>query len=433
MKETTKSQILRENRGDFEKFLHGNGIDIGAGDDILTIKNGTVVPWDIHNGNAQDMSGVNYETYDFVYSSHCLEHMVDIEETLFNWCRILKYGGILYLVIPDMYLYEKNIWPSKYNGDHKHTFSLDISKEKVNRVNHYHIEDIRKILRQYDIEILESYLEDKNFDYNRFDDDQTLTGALSQICIIGKKIVRNSGKILLKPHILLGDHICAEPTIRELCQKYRHVYISTRYPELFYDYPYNINLIKEEEESNHEWNIIYKLISDGNANLVTRVAELVGVNLRNILPRFNVLQSSMSMKLSQNKYIAISCESHYANREWDMEKWEILCCYFKKLKYEIIQLGKWGNSLKNVDKFYKNYSLTDISHLIKNSHIFITVDSGLSHLAASIQKEYIVLMHDIPVKNRQHYPYTKALFSDKGLNDIHVEDVINICKSCNYI
>jgi ubiquinone/menaquinone biosynthesis C-methylase UbiE len=34
------------------------------------------------------MAGVVDGSVDFVHSSHCLEHMVDVRETLKNWIRI---------------------------------------------------------------------------------------------------------------------------------------------------------------------------------------------------------------------------------------------------------------------------------------------------------------------------------------------------------
>ena len=38
--------------------------------------------------------------YDFVFSSHCLEHMPDTIRTLEEWKRVLKHGGFLVLILP---------------------------------------------------------------------------------------------------------------------------------------------------------------------------------------------------------------------------------------------------------------------------------------------------------------------------------------------
>lgn len=124
--ETRKAYDRRVAAGWFDKYLVGNGIDIGCGPDILKSPyfNFYCVGWDIRDGDAQKMEGVLDASYDFVYSSHCLEHMRDPSEALANWWRILKPGGYLVVVVPDEDLYEQGIWPSKGNGDHKTTWTV---------------------------------------------------------------------------------------------------------------------------------------------------------------------------------------------------------------------------------------------------------------------------------------------------------------------
>ena len=70
------------------------------------------------------MGGTEDNSFDFVYSSHCLEDMEDVETALKNWVRILKPGGFLYVVVPDFGLYEKYCFPSRFNASHKSTFSI---------------------------------------------------------------------------------------------------------------------------------------------------------------------------------------------------------------------------------------------------------------------------------------------------------------------
>lgn len=121
-------------------IFKGEGIDIGAGNDcidaftdylpnLISVKN-----WDKKDGDAQYMEGVNENTFDFVHSSHCLEHMRDPKIALKNWIRILKSGGFLIVTVPEWLMYEKKIWPSRYNGDHKTAWSFE--KEESLRHNH---------------------------------------------------------------------------------------------------------------------------------------------------------------------------------------------------------------------------------------------------------------------------------------------------------
>ncbi|MBT8543379.1 class I SAM-dependent methyltransferase [Polynucleobacter paneuropaeus] len=112
------------------RYFVGEGVDIGAGPDPLgqyaeffpLMK--SCKAWDINDGDAQWMSSVDDETFDFVHSSHCLEHMRDISSAMSNWLRILKPKGHLICLVPDEDLYEQGIFPSTFNDDHKHTLTI---------------------------------------------------------------------------------------------------------------------------------------------------------------------------------------------------------------------------------------------------------------------------------------------------------------------
>ncbi|MBL8700845.1 MAG: class I SAM-dependent methyltransferase [Alphaproteobacteria bacterium] len=112
-----------------QRYFVGNGIDIGGGPDPLSQYVGVfplmraVRVWDMADGDAQDMAGVADESVDFVHSSHCLEHLRDVEVALGNWLRILKPGGHLIVTVPDEELYELGRWPSRFNGDHRWSFT----------------------------------------------------------------------------------------------------------------------------------------------------------------------------------------------------------------------------------------------------------------------------------------------------------------------
>lgn len=62
--------------------------------------------------------------FDVVYSSHCLEHLVDPETVVEQWWSVLKPGGYLVLILPSWDTYEKRIWPPHLNTDHKTAWVL---------------------------------------------------------------------------------------------------------------------------------------------------------------------------------------------------------------------------------------------------------------------------------------------------------------------
>ena len=111
----------------FEKYCRGKGIDIGCHQaKVLPDADGfdkrPNLPGVIR-GDATYMEGIGDEAYDWVYSAHCLEHIVDVETALKNWWRILKDGGYLIVNVPHRDYYEKKEGlPSIYNKSHKHFF-----------------------------------------------------------------------------------------------------------------------------------------------------------------------------------------------------------------------------------------------------------------------------------------------------------------------
>ena len=131
MKELSKSIQRRLGDSNFlRRYFVGRGVDIGGKPDPLALYAeffplmADVKVWDLEDGDAQFMKDVPDSTFDFVHSSHCLEHLNDPCEGLHNWLRILKPGGYIVALVPDEDLYEQGEFPSTYNLDHKHTFTI---------------------------------------------------------------------------------------------------------------------------------------------------------------------------------------------------------------------------------------------------------------------------------------------------------------------
>ncbi len=115
----------RKKEGFFDLYCQGKGIDIGAGCDPVTP---TAEVWDKDHGHgdATFMNGKKDASYDYVYSSHCLEHIKDLSLALNNWWRLVKPGGYLIILIPHRNLYEqKHELPSRFNVGHEHFFLID--------------------------------------------------------------------------------------------------------------------------------------------------------------------------------------------------------------------------------------------------------------------------------------------------------------------
>lgn len=128
------------------KYLIGKGIEIGPGGtpymDGLTLVD--KFPLEYPNLDAEkvvnsDASDLPFDDncFDFLISCHCLEHCPDTIKTLNEWIRVVKKGGIVFLVLP--------------HGDR--TFDKGRRKTTLNN----HIEDFKNEVDIYDDEPLDEW------------------------------------------------------------------------------------------------------------------------------------------------------------------------------------------------------------------------------------------------------------------------------------
>ncbi len=119
MNETSKT--LKRLAANELACLTGRGLDIGCGSDPVRPD---VERFDVEHGDANRIGDFIAERacYDYVFSSHCLEHMHDARVALHGWWSLVRPGGVMMVIVPDEDLYEQRYWPSLFNPDHKATF-----------------------------------------------------------------------------------------------------------------------------------------------------------------------------------------------------------------------------------------------------------------------------------------------------------------------
>ena len=179
MKECSKSIPRRLADPNFiSRYFVGNGLDIGGKPDPLMLYKSLfcqireVRTWDWDNGDAQFLASVQDASFDFVHSSHCLEHLVAPQEGLINWLRVVRPGGYLVVTVPDEDLYEQGVFPSTFNRDHKWTFT--IMKSRSWSTNSLNVLDlVRELGATAELVKLEQLSATYRFDLPRY--DQTLT------------------------------------------------------------------------------------------------------------------------------------------------------------------------------------------------------------------------------------------------------------------
>ena len=142
-------------------YCTGQGLEIGPGkspycdpattlflDKFTDTRDGTPAPDIISDANVIPKPA---ETFDYIVSSHVLEHMQNTIATLKEWERVLKKDGILFLVLP--------------HGDR----TFDRHREKTTL--EHHISDYDKLTDEYDHshneEIKKGWSKNEDFDVGK--------------------------------------------------------------------------------------------------------------------------------------------------------------------------------------------------------------------------------------------------------------------------
>ena len=95
-------------------YCKGKGIDVGGNNETLSFPGADIIDKkNIKKGIKHDAynTGKDDDSLDYVFSSHCLEHLQNPEKAIREFYRVLKPGGILflYLPFPNDKLYDPNL------------------------------------------------------------------------------------------------------------------------------------------------------------------------------------------------------------------------------------------------------------------------------------------------------------------------------------
>jgi len=105
---------------------HGIGIDVGCNRIEWAFPGALLVDPAI---NEYDALNFPYTDLDYIFSSHCLEHLYDWVTVLDYWTSRLKSGGTLFLYLPD---YSQEYWRPWNNRKHLNIFTPEIIFDYMN-------------------------------------------------------------------------------------------------------------------------------------------------------------------------------------------------------------------------------------------------------------------------------------------------------------
>jgi SAM-dependent methyltransferase len=105
-------------------FCVGQGYDIGCNRHEWAYPGS--IPIDIIFDDPWDAYHLPDDRVDYIYSSHCLEHLPDWIKALDYWTSKLKNQGILFLYLPH---YDQEYWRPWNNRKHLHVLSSNVIED----------------------------------------------------------------------------------------------------------------------------------------------------------------------------------------------------------------------------------------------------------------------------------------------------------------
>lgn len=244
----------------------------------------------------------------------------------------------------------------------------------------------------------------------------------------------------------LGDLICATPTIRKISEAYGvKITILSPMPELFKMNPYveaSYKFSSVDPDYFHKnyrvHNSFYNVGKKNDRGIEYKhnridIRQFHAIHLGFML-RYDEMECfyrpTETIKpelIPESRYIVIHPVSTWPTRTWPAVNWMLLTTKLNELGYKVVSIGKDSSEkgFFNVDKPVFNFdipdglnlmnktTISDCWHIINNSDCFVTMDSGLLHLAGTTKTNIIHLGSSLapefrmPYRNgSQHFRYS---------------------------
>jgi ADP-heptose:LPS heptosyltransferase len=242
----------------------------------------------------------------------------------------------------------------------------------------------------------------------------------------------------------IGDTLCSTPVLRKLHQSYdSKVTVVTNFPELFKNHPlvekvYHSNSVNLDFINSNfiTHNSFYENGQKNNRGVEFKHNRIDIRQYHAIKLGFMLTKDEMNIdyipdeyepiKGLPEKYVLIHPVQNWPSRTWDAVKWMELSKKLNDHNISVISIGKdssevgffnvkkpiFNFEIKNGLNLMNKTTLSQSWHLINKSSCFVTMDSGLLHLAGTTDSEIIQLGSSInhefraPYRNNsQEYKY----------------------------
>lgn len=232
----------------------------------------------------------------------------------------------------------------------------------------------------------------------------------------------------------LGDLLCATPTIKKLHDAYeKKIYVLSKMPELFKNNPYVEKSLKSSSvdmtyfnENFLMHNSFYNVGKKNERGIEFKhnmmdIRQFHAIHLGFMLGKdemecFYEPLTPLTIEVPEN-YVLIHPVSTWESRTWKAENWMQLTKTLNDSGFNVVSIGKDSSETGffNVQKPVFNFeiekgmnlmnktSISDCWHLINKATAFVTMDSGLLHLAGTTDTHIIHLGSSIKPEFRMPY------------------------------
>tara|TARA_Y100000034_G_scaffold1451_2_gene1807 strand:+ start:343 stop:2241 length:1899 start_codon:yes stop_codon:yes gene_type:complete len=231
----------------------------------------------------------------------------------------------------------------------------------------------------------------------------------------------------------LGDTLCSTPTLKKISNSYGEKFcVATHVPEIFSNNPYVKKVVDIKSFNKNKYDIFetYYNVGKQDSKGIEKKHSVIDIRQFHAIDLgFNLLPEEMEcefypapyedLKLPSN-YVCVHPVQTWESRTWPREKWEQLIerltkqgIYVVLLGHDSHERGFWDIEKpvfdikqKGVINLLNKTNISQAWHVITNASKFITMDSGLLHVAGTTDTHIIQLGSSIHYKFRA--PYRKG-------------------------
>ena len=242
----------------------------------------------------------------------------------------------------------------------------------------------------------------------------------------------------------IGDLLNITPIIRELSKAHnKKIYLFTKIPDVFINNPYIIDIYNYDHD--HKNYLVYNIsLSNINNYYKQRLTHLVdsssidiGFTLPSTMKSLEFYPNKRKDMNLPNKYICIAPSITWETRTYPKNDYQELINKINNIGYTVVIVGKTSESEDDQTLEYRKKSsfnnfdgdvidmvdktdMSDAWHIINESLLFITTDSGLLHLAGTTDVNILMIATNIN-------PYSRLPFRN-GSQDYKQKYCVGVCE-----